>query len=99
MIYEIAEIDVKPGAEPAFEAGVTAAAPLFRAARGCLGMELQRSIEHPSRYRLLVRWQTVENHMVDFRESPAFQQWRALVGSYFAGTPRVEHTSVVLHAF
>lgn len=96
MIQEIAEIDVKPGTEAAFEAGVRKAAPLFQAAKGCLGLELHRSHEHPSRYRLMVKWETVENHTVDFRGSPAFQQWRALVGEYFASTPRVEHTRVVL---
>ena len=54
MILEIAQIDVKPGREADFEAGVTKAAPLFQRAKGCLGMELQRSIEKPGRYRLFV---------------------------------------------
>jgi len=99
VILEIAEIEVKPGTEARFEAGVAAAAPLFRAARGCLGLELQRSIEQPLHYRLFVRWETLENHTVDFRQSAAFQQWRALVGDCFALTPRVGHVSRVLHAF
>jgi quinol monooxygenase YgiN len=99
LIHEIAEIDVKPGTEAQFEAGVAQAAPLFRAAKGCLAMELHRSIEQPSRYRLLVRWETVENHTVDFRQSEAFQQWRALVGPYLASPPRVEHVSRVVHGF
>ena len=42
-------------------------------------MELQRSIEKPSRYRLFVKWETVENHTVDFRGSPDFQEWRKFV--------------------
>lgn len=99
MILEIAEIEVKPSTEAAFEAGVAAAAPLFRGASGCLGLELHRSVEFPSRYRLMVRWQTVEHHTVEFRGSEAFQKWRALVGGYFAGTPRVEHVACALHAF
>ena len=99
MILEIAEIEVKPGTEAQFEAGVAAAAPLFRAATGCLGMELQRTVERPTCYRLFVRWQTIENHNIDFRQSQAFQQWRALVGGYFAGAPRVEHVATVLRAF
>ena len=70
MILEIAQIEVKAGMEKAFEEGVTKAAPIFQRARGCRGMELQRSVEHPSRYRLFVRWQTLENHTVDFRGSP-----------------------------
>ncbi len=92
MILEIAQIDVKPGLETEFEANVAKAAPLFARAKGCKGMELQRSIEKPSRYRLFVKWETVENHTVDFRGSADFQEWRKLVGHCFAGTPEVEHT-------
>jgi hypothetical protein len=60
MITEIAQIDVKPGMESEFEAGVKNAAPIFKRAKGCHGMELRRSIEKPSRYRLFVAWETVE---------------------------------------
>ncbi len=94
MILEIAQIDVKPGMETEFEAGVANAAPLFKRAKGCISMELQRSIEKPSRYRLFVQWETLENHTVDFRGSEDFQEWRRLVGSTFAGPPTVEHTAV-----
>jgi hypothetical protein len=36
--------------------------------------------------------------MVDFRNSPAFQEWRALVGGFFAGAPNVEHMETVFEA-
>ena len=96
MILEIAQIDIKPGMESEFEAGVAKAAPLFKRAKGCKGLSLQRSIEKPSRYRLFVKWDTVENHTVDFRGSEDFTAWRALVGQYFAAPPEVEHTETVL---
>jgi heme-degrading monooxygenase HmoA len=99
MILEIAQIDVKPGMESEFEAGVKKAAPLFQRAKGCKGMELQRSHEKPARYRLFVKWDTVENHTVDFRGSPDFQEWRKLVGHCFAAPPDVEHTKQVVHGF
>jgi heme-degrading monooxygenase HmoA len=99
MILEIAQIDVKPGMEGEFEAGVQQAAPIFQRAKGCKGLELQRSIEHLSRYRLFVKWETVENHTVDFRGSADFQEWRKLVGHCFAGTPYVEHTRQVVRSF
>ena len=99
MILEIAQIDVKPGMEAQFEAGVASAAPLFRRAKGCITMELQRSIEKPSRYRLFVQWETLENHTVDFRGSEDFQEWRRLVGPYFEHPPEVEHTQQVLKGF
>ena len=91
MVTEIAQIDIKPGMEAEFEAGVKQAAPVFKRAKGCTGMELQRSVEKPSRYRLFVKWATVENHTVDFRGSADFQEWRKLVAHCFASPPEVEH--------
>ncbi len=99
MIFEIVEIEVKAGEEAAFEKGVTKAVPLFQRARGCRGMELQRTVEKPSKYRLVVKWETVEDHMVHFRGSEAFQEWRRLAGPYFASAPTVEHTQTVLAGF
>ena len=99
MFLEIAQIEVKAGFEQEFEAGVRKAAPLFQRAKGCRGMEIQRSVEHPTRYRLFVKWETLENHTVDFRGSPDFQEWRKLVSPYFAEAPVVEHTQVAVHGF
>lgn len=99
MITEIAQIDVKPGMETEFEAGVTKAAPLFKRAKGCTAMKLARSLEKPQRYRLYVQWDTLENHTVDFRGSADFQEWRKLVGHCFATPPDVEHVSDVVKGF
>jgi heme-degrading monooxygenase HmoA len=99
MIMEIAQIDVKPGMEERFEAGVRAAAPVFKRAKGCRGMALQRSHEKPQRYRLFVQWDTLENHTVDFRGSADFQEWRKLVGDCFAAPPDVEHVTEVVKGF
>jgi heme-degrading monooxygenase HmoA len=99
MILEIAQIEVKSGMEAEFETGVQTAVPIFRRAKGCKAMELQRSVELPGRYRLLVRWETLENHTVDFRGSTDYQEWRKLVGHCFAEPPHVEHTNKVVEGF
>jgi quinol monooxygenase YgiN len=99
MVLEIAQIDVKPGLEAEFEAGVRKAAPLFRRAKGCRSLSLQRSVEKPGRYRLFIGWDTVENHTVDFRGSADFQEWRKLVGHCFASPPEVEHVNETVKAF
>jgi heme-degrading monooxygenase HmoA len=96
MITEIAQIDVKPGTEKDFEAAVAKARPLFLRAKGGKGFELHKSIEKPQRYRLMAKWETLENHTVDFRGSEDFTAWRGLVGQYFAAPPEVEHTETVL---
>lgn len=99
MILEIAQINVKPGLEAEFEANVGKAAQLFARAKGCKGMELQRSIEKPNRYRLFVKWETLEHHTVDFRGSEDFNQWRKLVANCFDGAPEVEHTELAVKGF
>jgi heme-degrading monooxygenase HmoA len=99
MIFEIAEIEVKPGEEAAFEAGVAKAIPLFQRAKGCHGMELQRSIEKLAQYRLVVKWETLDDHMVHFRGSEDFQEWRRLVGPHFVSPPSVSHTQVAVSGF
>lgn len=99
MITEIAQIDVKAGMESQFEAGVREAIPLFKRAKGCSGLRLERSHEKPQRYRLFVQWQTLENHIVDFRGSADFQEWRRLVGGCFAAPPDVEHVTEVVNGF
>jgi len=99
MIWEVAAITVKAGMEQEFEARVAEAAPLFRRSRGCRSLRLQRSIESPRGYRLIVGWDTVEDHMVHFRTSADFQEWRRLVSHCFDGAPAVEHTADVLNAF
>ncbi|HET7559645.1 MAG TPA: antibiotic biosynthesis monooxygenase family protein [Limnochordia bacterium] len=99
MVLEIAQIDVKPGHEAEFEAAVAKAAPLFKRAKGCRSLALQRSVEKPGRYRLFIGWDTVENHTVDFRGSADFQEWRKLAAHCFASPPEVEHVREALKAF
>ncbi|MBN9039881.1 MAG: antibiotic biosynthesis monooxygenase [Rhizobiales bacterium 62-47] len=96
MITEIAQVEIKPGSEADFEAAVGKARAAFKSAKGFHGFELHRSIEKPQRYRLLVKWETLENHTVDFRGSANFTEWRGLVGQFFASPPDVEHTNTVV---
>jgi heme-degrading monooxygenase HmoA len=91
MIHELARFEIKTGSEADFEAAFEKARPLFGRAKGMLGADLRRSAEHPSVYWLIIGWETIENHMVDFRESEDFTIWRGLVSACFATAPVVEH--------
>jgi NodT family efflux transporter outer membrane factor (OMF) lipoprotein len=86
MITELAQIDIKPGEAPAFEAAVAEARTAFARAEGFHGLELHRGIEDPGRYWLIVKWATLAHHTVTFRNSAAFAEWRSLAGQYFAAT-------------
>ena len=99
MITEIAQIDIKPGMEKEFEAGVAKAAPVFKRAKGCRAMRLMATVERPQHYRLLIEWETLENHTVDFRSSADFQEWRTLVAHCFAAPPSVEHMREAVKGF
>jgi heme-degrading monooxygenase HmoA len=66
-----------------------APAPLI--SPGYLSHQLQRSIETPNRYALLVQWRSLEDHTVGFRGSAAFAAWRAHLGPFLDGAPVVEH--------
>jgi heme-degrading monooxygenase HmoA len=96
MILEIADIEITPGSESAFEGAVAEAIPLFRASKGWQGLDLQRGIERTNRYTLMVKWATLEDHTVHFKASAAFAQWRSLVGSYFATPPELQHVKSIL---
>lgn len=94
MVLEMAHIEVLPGTNADFEARVNEALPLFARAKGCGGAQLHHVVEHDARYVLIVRWETVEDHMVHFRQSEDFPVWRGLVGAFFAKPPEVIHTQV-----
>jgi heme-degrading monooxygenase HmoA len=99
MITEMAEILIKAGTDQQFEAAVALAVPLFKRARGCRSMRLERGIEHRDSYLLVVEWETLEDHEVHFRQSADFQEWRGLVGGFFSVPPKVVHTATALTGF
>ena len=92
MILEVADLKIHPGQQQAFDqAIVQGVTTVIAKAQGFLGYQVLRGIESPERYLLQIQWATLENHTKDFRESPAFAQWRAIVGPFFAQPPAVEH--------
>ena len=92
MILELADIRIQPGKQMEFDAAIKRGVEtVISKAKGFRGYKINKGIETPERYVLMIFWETVENHTVDFRESAAFQDWRALVGPFFAAPPAVEH--------
>lgn len=92
-VVEVVEIKVN---DPAgFEVAVVAARPFFLAADGCVDLALHRVVAMPDTYRLLVKWRSVEDHMVTFRASEGFQKWPAFASPYFATPPMVTHPTAI----
>lgn len=91
MILEVALLDEKSGEERDFEEAFSRAQSIIQSMGGYLGHELQRCVENPSRYLLLVRWQTLSDHTVGFRESREYLEWKRLLHHFFDPFPNVEH--------
>ena len=92
MILELADIRIHPGQNDAFDAAIVQGVrDVISHSKGFQGFKINQGIENPQRYVLQIFWATLENHTVDFRQSEAFNQWRAIVGPFFAAAPVVEH--------
>ena len=96
MILEIADIRIIPGQQAAFEEAIARAlSTVASQAGGVLGWSVNKGVESPERYVLQIRWATLEDHTVGFRQGPLFAQWRAIIGPFFAQPPQVEHFELV----
>ncbi|MBM3387871.1 MAG: antibiotic biosynthesis monooxygenase [Betaproteobacteria bacterium] len=92
MILELADIRIQPGQQAAFEEAIARGlSTVISRAKGYRGAKVNHGIEQAERYVLQIFWDTLEDHTVAFRESPLFQEWRAIVGPFFAAPPVVEH--------
>ncbi|NRF25464.1 antibiotic biosynthesis monooxygenase [Vibrio coralliilyticus] len=91
MILEVATLDVKPDMEKDFEQNFAKAQAIISSMKGYVSHQLQRCIENPGRYILLVNWQTLEDHEIGFRQSVEYQEWKALLHHFYDPFPTVEH--------
>jgi heme-degrading monooxygenase HmoA len=94
VVLEIAMIDILPGQEEEFAVAYREAVAVVTATPGCRSVRMTRGIESPSRFVLLVEWDSVEAHLENFRAvAERFGYWRGKIGPFFAGPPVVEHFS------
>jgi len=94
MILEVAILDVIPDKTAEFEASFQKAQEIISSMNGWLGHQLQQCLEVPNRYILLVRWKHVEDHIIGFRESNDYLEWKKLLHHYYSPFPVVEHYSM-----
>jgi heme-degrading monooxygenase HmoA len=95
MILEVAVLNIKPGGAAEFEVAFHTASAIIAGMPGYRSHELQRCIETENRYILLVRWQALTDHTIGFRQSPQYQEWRALLHPFYDPFPVVEHYTMV----
>jgi len=96
MILEIADIRIPPGQQAAFDEAIQRGiATVVSKAKGFQGFKVNKGVESPERYVLMIFWDTLEDHTVGFRQGPLFAPWRAIVGPFFAQPPQVEHFTLL----
>jgi heme-degrading monooxygenase HmoA len=91
VILEVAILNVRSGLEASFEKAMATARPLIEASPGFLGLDIRRCIEAPNRYLLLASWRSTEDHVVGFRQSERYEEWRELLHHFYDPFPTVEH--------
>jgi heme-degrading monooxygenase HmoA len=96
MILEVATLNIKPDLASEFESTFKSASIIIASMPGYLSHELQRCIEVEHQYILLVRWQTLTDHTIGFRQSPQYQEWRSRLHHFYDPFPVVEHYEQVL---
>lgn len=96
MILEFVDIRIHPGQQAAFDEAIQRGVETVIAkAQGFRGYKVNRGVESPERYLLMIYWDSVDDHLVGFRQSAAIADWRAIVNPYFAQPPLMEHFDLV----
>ncbi len=95
MILEVAVLNIIPGETAVFENAFHQAQKIIASMPGYISHELQKCIEIEHQYILLVRWQSLEDHTVGFRDSAQYQQWKALLHHFYDPFPTVQHYALV----
>jgi heme-degrading monooxygenase HmoA len=91
MVLEHAVLEVIPGQDAAFEEAFATAKHIISASEGFRSLRLSRCVEQPSRYLLLVEWDSIGDHVDGFRGSAAYEEWRALLHHFYEPFPIVDH--------
>jgi heme-degrading monooxygenase HmoA len=98
MVLEHALLDVRPGESTAFEEAFAEAKSIISSMPGFIALRLERCVERPDRYLLLVEWERLEDHTEGFRGSAEYQRWRELLHHFYDPFPTVEHYEQVARA-
>jgi heme-degrading monooxygenase HmoA len=98
VITEHALLQVLPGREDEFVDAMERAKELIASSPGFVSLSVQRGMERPGCFLLLVEWETLEDHTEGFRGSAAYEEWGAALHHFYDPFPVVEHYEPVVKA-
>src|SRR6266446_5072786 len=91
MVVEIAFLRAKECAVEHLREGLRTARDVIAGASGYRGSTFYQGIEDPRSFILEVQWDSVDAHMVGFREGPLLSEWRSHFYQFLDGSPTVRH--------
>lgn len=91
MITEIVLLYTREKESDLFENAFRQAREIISKMKGYLEHELQKCIEKENKYVLIIRWNTIEDHIEGFRKSDAYKEWKRLLHHFYEPFPVVEH--------
>jgi heme-degrading monooxygenase HmoA len=59
--------------------------------KGYIQHELQKCMEEENKYLLIVRWKSLEDHTIGFRQSKEYKEWKSRLHHFYDPFPAVEH--------
>ena len=98
MITEHAVLEVIAGRETEFVEAMERAKALIASSPGFQSLRVERCVERPGCFLLLIEWERLEDHTEGFRASPAYEEWRAALHQFYDPFPVVEHFEAVVTA-
>lgn len=96
MILEHALLQIKPGQEAEFVRTFELASSIIASIPGFIELAVSRGVESPGTFLLLVKWQTLEDHTIGFRQSTAYLEWKRLLHDFYEPFPVVEHFDPII---
>jgi hypothetical protein len=96
MVREVAQVIVKEDAHEQFVPDLDrAVAEIFPHVKGAVKFaHVGWCVERPNVYMFTIDWETIEDHMVGFRDSDQFTQWLTIIGPHLDAPAVMEHFSL-----
>lgn len=96
MILEQAILNIKPEESVVFEEAFAEARKIISSMPGFKNLDLLKCIEEKDKYLLLVKWESIEDHTIGFRQSEKYNEWKQLLHHFYDPFPVVEHYETVI---
>jgi heme-degrading monooxygenase HmoA len=91
MISEIAVLNIRREKSMLFDQAFEKARVFIRLIEGYITQELQKCLELKNKYLVLVRWETLQNHGIGFRQSEGYDSRKIVLYGFYDPIPVAEH--------